>query len=218
MGKLSRGAVVVALACAFTGTASAAVVRRHTASGDALARAELLRRTDLGAGWQTISAAPRRTPELTCGSFSPHVGGVVERGAASSATFALDSGGPFVAQASYVYASAAQERALWSRLARLGLGRCLKQSLVRGSGHGITFTATGVKEFSAPKLGVMTRAFRVSGMAATTDQSLPVYLDVVLLGAGRSISALSLSSFDVPPARSLELRLGRKIAPRLSAG
>jgi hypothetical protein len=172
----------------------------------------------LGAAWSTAAPAPSKTPELTCTAFNPRTSRVIERGAASSATFAQSAGGPFFAQVGYVYAAPAQEQELWGKVVRPDLGRCFKQSLVAGSGGGVRYTAAGVKRLSLPKLAVSAAAYRVTGTAATTDQTLPVYLDAIVFGHGADISEISLSSFDQPVARGLEVRLARAVARRLAPG
>ena len=196
------------------GTA-AAVTHRHTAADMALARGALLRRADLGPGWSQASPAGKPAP-LTCSQFQPATAGVVETGSASSPTFQQSSSGPFVADSAYVYASAAEERAYWDKVMRPGLLRCVAAALTQGSGSGLRFTVTAKQRLTLPKLPSSAAGYRVSGTASGSGQTIDVYLDMVVLGRGRAISAISLSTFSQPVDRRLELRLARLAANRLA--
>jgi hypothetical protein len=79
----------------------------------------------------------------------------------------------------------------------------------------VHFSVTGKRLLSLPKLGVPAAGYRVSGEATSQGQSIDVFLDVVVLGSGRTIGAISISSFEQPVARALELRLARTVAERL---
>jgi hypothetical protein len=204
-------ALVVAAA---PSTAGAAVTRRVTAAGTALARAALLSRGDFGKGWNS-APAPHSVPPLTCPQFSPHVPAATEVGDAASPTFRGSSNGPFVAQDAYAYATGAQEAAVWNEVVRPPLVRCVAESLSGGSGHGVRFAVTGKRVLSLPKLLVAATGYRVSGTATTQGQSIDVFLDMVVLGSGRTITTISLSSFEAPVARPLELRLARTVARRI---
>jgi hypothetical protein len=218
-GTLAGGrfaaAIVVALVA--TSTASAAITRRVTPTGIAQARAALLRRADLGRGW---SGAPggQSIPPLTCSGFTPGFGPVTEVGEAASQTFEQSSTGPFVAQDVYAYATPAQQAAVWNAVARSRLLRCVAESLSSGGGAGVRFAVTGKRLLNLPKLSVSAAGYRVSGTATSEGQSIDVFLDVLLVGSGQRISAISFSSFEQPAARQLELRLARTVARRMNAG
>jgi hypothetical protein len=194
---------------------AAGVARHVTPAGTALARAALLRRADLGRSWSS-TPAPRPVPPLTCPRFSPAVRSAIEVGDAASPTFGRSSSGPFVSQAVYVYASAAQRTAVWKAVVRRPLARCVAASLVGGSGNGVRFSVTGKRLLSLPRIGGMAAAgYRASGTATSQGQSIDVFLDMLVLGSGRTITALSIASFEQPVARALELRLARTVAERL---
>jgi hypothetical protein len=214
--KTSGLGAFVAAAIVSGGVASASIPQGHTQAGEARARAELLARSQLGPGWFVSSAARRHVPALTCSTFAPAVQGATEVGAAASPTFAQSTNGPFAAQVSYAYATPAQQLSVWRAVVRAALGRCFKASLLHGSGHGVTFTASGVKRLSL--LGVPGRSaeYRVTGVATVPDQSVPVYLDAILIGRGAGISELSLSTFLRPEAHRTELRLARAISQKMA--
>jgi hypothetical protein len=193
---------------------AAGIARHVTPAGRALARVALLRRADLGRGW-TSTPAPRAVPSLTCPRFSPAVRSATEVGNAASPTFGRSSSGPFVSQAAYVYASAAQRAAVWRTVVRRPLVRCVAASLAGGSGNGVRFSVTGKRLLSLPRVGAPAAGYRASGTATSQGQSINVFLDVVVLGSDRTITAISISSFEQPVARALELRLARTVAGRL---
>jgi hypothetical protein len=205
----------VALAAVLVGTATGAVATHPTPAGMALARRALLSRSDLGRRW-TSTPAPRTVPGLTCPAFSPGLSGVVQTGAAISPTFQASPTGPFASQTAYAYANASEEQTVWHEVARRGLLACVAASLVRSTG-GAHFAVTAKRLESLPGLPVHAIGYRVAGTASVPNQTVNVYLDVVLLGGGDAVTEMSFSSFLQPVARALELRLARLVAGRLSA-
>jgi hypothetical protein len=194
--------------------AAASIVKRHTASGMALARGALLVRGELGAGW-TASPAPHAVPTLTCTDFSPQLNGVTERGAAVSPTFSASRSGPFVSQAAYVYTTAAQAAAVWQRVVTPGLLRCVADSLRSGGSNGVTLAVTRERLLALPGLAGPHAGYRITGTATSPGQVVDVYVDMLVLARGDTVSEISASSFEQPPARELELRLARAVARRL---
>jgi hypothetical protein len=207
-------ATAVALATLLAGAAWAAVASHLTPAGLALAHQALLRRADLGQGW-TGTPAPKAVPELTCPGFRPGLKGVVEAGAASSPTFRASSSGPFASDTAYAYATAAEEATVWRTIARPGLLSCVAESLTAASGDGVHFTVIGKDLLALANLPARAAGYRVAGTASTANQTVDVYLDVLLLGRGETVTELSISSFEQPVARSFELWLARIIARRM---
>jgi hypothetical protein len=217
--RLTGRTVVVALVLAalVTGTAGAAVATHPTAAGKALARAALLRPSDFGRNW-TSTAAPTTVPGLTCPGFSPSLSGVVQTGSAISNTFQAGSTGPFASQTAYAYANASEQQTVWREVARPQLLTCVAASLVRSTGGGVHFSVKSKRLLALPSLPVEAMGYRVVGTASVPNQTVNVYLDVVLLGSGEEVTELSFSSFLQPVARALELRLARIVAGRVAAG
>jgi len=203
---------------ALAGTAGAAVATHSTPAGMALARHALLGRAELGRGWVLGTPAPKTVPGLTCPGFSPAMTGVVQTGAAISPTFEQSPTGPFASQTAYAYASGAEAGAVWQAIARPRLLRCVAQSLARSSGGGVHFAVTGKRLLTLPGLSVRAAGYRVTGTASVPSQTVNVYLDVLLLGGGDTVTELSISSFLRPASRGLELRLARTVAGRIAAG
>jgi hypothetical protein len=184
----------------------------------ALARAALVHRSDLGPGWRIGGAAPRRVPPLTCSRFHPAIPkNIVETGAAASPSYRRSSSGPFVQGDAYAYGSAREEQELWAAVARPGLVRCVEQALRNGSGKGVRFAVAAGGPLALPKLGARAAGYRVRGTVSGSGQTVDVDLDMILLARGAALSSLSISSFESPPPRRLELRLARAAARRLPA-
>ena len=197
-------------------SASAAVHTHSTPAGMALARGLLLQRGDLGRGW-TSTPAPKTVPGLTCPAFSPALAGVVQTGAAISPTFQNSSTGPFASQTAYAYASASEEQTVWQEVARPHLLTCVAASLVRST-RGVHFAVRSKRLLPLPSLPVHAMGYRVVGSASVPNQTVNVYLDVLVFGGGMTVTELSVSSFLQPVARAFELRLARIAAGRVAAG
>ena len=209
--------MAVVLALLLAGTAGGAVATHPTAAGKALARNLLLRPSDLGRSW-TSTPAPTTVPGLTCPGFSPSLSGVVQTGSAISPTFQASSTGPFASQTAYAYASASEEETVWREVARPHLLTCVAASLVRSTRGGVHFSVKSKRLVALPSLPVHAMGYRVVGTASVPNQTVNVYLDVVLLGGGTTVTELSFSSFLQPLARGFELRLARIVAGRVAAG
>jgi hypothetical protein len=213
-----RTAGVTAVCVAvLAGTAVGAVASHPTRSGMALARGLLLRRGDFSPGW-TSSPAPKTVPGLTCPAFRPALSGVVQTGGAISPTYEQSSTGPFASQTAYSYANAGEEQTVWSEVARPNLLACVAASLARTSTGGVHFAVNGKRLLALPSLPVRAEGYRVTGTATVPNQTVNVYLDVVLLGGGDEVTELSFSSFLQPVARAFEVRLARIVAGRVAAG
>ncbi len=178
----------------------------------------LLTKDDVARSW-TSSPAGKTTPTLTCAGFAPSVSGVVETGSAASPAFRGGSSGPFASEVVYVYATEAQARAYWRRVV---VGRsvrsCLSNVVEQGSTTEVKFTVVKLAALPLPSLGARRAAYRLTATAATTAQTITAYVDMLLIGDGNGIAALSLSSFSQPVSEQLERALGRAAARRLAAG
>jgi hypothetical protein len=180
----------------------------------AAARAALVRRSDLH-GW-SATPAPKKVPSLTCDAFSPDLSGIHTLGSAASPTFADGSSGPFVGETAYVFGSAAQQRSFWHRAVVRGLLNCVAGSLTGGSTQNIAFTVNRKQLLALPRIGARDAGYRVRGTASSSYGSQTVYLDMIVIGNGTAVGAVSFTSFFDPVSRSLELRLARLVAERMA--
>jgi hypothetical protein len=178
-------------------------------------RAALLRRADLGRQWSLQAAAPKHAPPLTCHGFSPRLPGVSAPAAVASPTFARGLDGPFVSQTAYRYATAAQQHVVWRRVVVKRLLHCVAAALTAGGSGGARFTVASRKVLPLRGAGASVTRYRVGGSATSAGQTLPVFLDELVLGQRGLITALDVSTLMQPPADSLERRLVRLASARL---
>jgi hypothetical protein len=205
-GLRRRPACLVVAACLLAPAAPALAAARLP-SASATGRQALLRRADLGRGWSTEAAAPARAPSLTCRAFSPRLPGVHLRAAVASPTFQQTTQGPFVSQAAYVYGSAAREQMAWRRIVTPRLLRCAVAALATGSGGGASFTVTSRQVSSVRRPAGAVARYRVRGTATASGQTMPVFLDELVLRRAAIITVVDVSSFNAPPSDALERHL-----------
>jgi hypothetical protein len=215
------------LACALlaagslAATASAASGPRvaHTSDGTRLAQATLLVLRDLGTDWTATASKGKPTGiNLSCTGFNPRQSDLREIGAAMSASFKGSDVGPFVGQTTSVYATAQAVRTLWQRAVKPGLVACVAQSLQALEARGVSVTITAKL---TPKIGALadrSASYRVVATLVTPKQHLKTYFDVILLASRRTITEVTISSFQKPPPLAWEQSLARLAARRIGAG
>jgi hypothetical protein len=199
IGALLAAAVVAAAGPAGAAGAPGPAVRQ-TRAGTAAAQASLLTRKDLGAGW-TATATRASGLLVSCSGHRPSGAGVVETGNASSPTFAAGRVGPFIVQVTSVYASAAQASTYWRRAVTAGLVACARQSLQTISARGIRVRVLSQGALPLAKVAPMTAGYRVvASLSSAAERDLKTYVDWILVGRGRALTEIMISSFAQPPA------------------
>lgn len=222
-------AVGVSLIAAGSAVAAGPSVRLNRATEKAV-RASLLTSKYFppSDGW---SAAPPSDPQgfsLECPGWMPDETGIVETAAASSPTFAGVSGGeklgPFVEQATDAYATAAQAASLWRRaIAHPGLLACVVDSLDEVEQKGLRVTVVLEGGLPVERVSAMTIGFRVVAIlsprkaSASASSREKTYFDVILVGRGRSISELTISSIGSTVPTKVENALALIVYSRLGA-
>jgi hypothetical protein len=206
-----------ALAAPGAGAANAPAKKKvkttHTAAGMAAAARAVLGAADLGPGW-TAGKAGAADASLECGSAAPPKG-IVETGKAVSPTFSESSSGPFVSQAVFVYASAPEAQQVWQQTAGKAALACLARSVAGGSSKGIRFTVLHEQTLARPAVGDRSAAYRVVARVHATAQTIPAYVDLVLVGRGDALTEISYSAFSTPVGRAVELAVAQALARRL---
>jgi hypothetical protein len=190
------------------GAASATVL----VSPSVTARRAVLTRAALGHGWTVEAPAPRHAPTLTCRAFAPRPPGVRVRASVGSPTFQAGLQGPFLSQSVYLYGSATQERTVWRQVVIARLLRCAAARFAAG-GSGYAVTSSHVSALRRSP-GNITR-YRIAGTVSAGGQTLPAFLDELVLERGSLITVLDISSLDAPPSDSLERRLAGSAADKL---
>lgn len=208
MGRIRSARGVIAAACAMLASAGVA----GAASPTSIVGGGLLLTAQLGRPWTVQSPAPARAQRLTCRAFSPHLSGVRVRAPAASPTFEQSAQGPFLSQAVYLYGSAAQQRTVRRSAVVPRLLRCVAARFAAGgSGYAVTSSHVSALRRSG---GVITR-YRIGGTVSGGGQTLPAFLDEIVLGRGALITVLDVSNLQAPPSDSLERHLAGFAADRL---
>jgi hypothetical protein len=185
-------------------------VTHHTSAGTKAARASLLSAADFGKGWTGAKAAQRGIL-VSCPGHAPSAKGIVETGAAASPTFSAAQTGPFVQQNTSVYASAAQAGTWWSRAVTPTLVTCVADDLSALAARGVK-----VKLDSAAKLPVTTTATHTAGYRViATANGKKLYMDVIVIGSGATITDITISSFINPVPAKTEQALAKLVARKL---
>jgi hypothetical protein len=181
-----------------------------TAAGKAQAKAEVLRRADVGAGGSGGFKKPDLSSTMPCSNYRPKQSDLVLIGAAETIwqkpPFEVDS-------EAQVLRTAAMVRRDWQRtvLAPQVLP-CLRQGLTKALGSNAKLVSFGRIAF--PQVATLTRAFRLVAKVKTSLGSIPVEIDTVALGGGRNELTLTLSG--PKAARSSLTRMERRLARLLA--
>jgi hypothetical protein len=168
--------------------AAAGPTVKHTARGNAAAKASLITLADLGSGWKAATNTGSIGLQLNCSGYAPSGKGIVETGSASSPDFTGGAGGPFILQVTSVYAK---------RGVRPGLVRCASQTLETITAKGIQVKILSQGALPVTPVGSLTAGYRVVAdlYSAKTKKTLKTYFDVVLVGRGKMLSEITISTF-----------------------
>ena len=194
-------AALLFAALVLVGAASAAgPAVKQTAAGTAAAKASLLTLHDFGQGW-TQTATRTSGLDVTCSGHAPSGKGIVQTGAASSPTFAGGKVGPFIAQVTSVYATGAEASAYWKRAVTASLANCARQSLQTVAAKGITVKVLSQGALPLPKVAPLVAAYRVvATLSSSAQKNLRTYVDWILVGQGKTVTEIMISSFQLVPA------------------
>ncbi len=184
------------------------------AADQAAARAVVLRRSDLGAGWTGGRIKPDLTSQVSCASYHPKVSDLVVTGAAESQ---FRGTGLVLANEVEIFRTAAMVDRDWRRSIVPAAVPCLRRTLTKGLGTQAKVLSFGRIPF--PKAGTHSAAFRGIVVVSALGQTVRVLLDIVLVGRGRTEISLDATA-PASGARvvsAAERRLARKLAARARA-
>jgi len=184
------------------------------AADQAAARAVVLRRSDLGAGWTGGRVKPDLTSQVSCASYHPKVSDLVVTGAAESQ---FRGTGLVLANEVEVFRTAAMVDRDWRRSIVPAAVPCLRRTLTKGLGTQAKVLSFGRIPF--PQVGTHSAAFRGIVVVSVLGQTVRVLLDIVLVGRGRTEISLDATA-PASGARvvsAAERRLARKLAARARA-
>jgi hypothetical protein len=211
----------VVVGAALVGSVSAAVVHAadpgrervaFTAAGQAQAKAEVLRRKDVGKAW---SGGARR-PDLAgvhCLSYHPKQSDLVLNGAAETTwhrqAFEIDS-------EAQVLRTPKMVRLDWQRTVLAPeVVPCLRESIQRRLGSSVKLIS--FRRVAFPHVARYANAFRTTIVVQSNTGSVPVEIDLAVLGQGRNEISVTVSGPTASKAflRRAETRLARLVARRL---
>jgi len=184
------------------------------AADQAAARAVVLRRSDLGAGWTGGRIKPDLSGGLTCPSYHPKVSDLVVTGAASSE---FRRTGLALANEVEIFRTAAMVSRDWRRSIVPAAVPCLRRTLTKGLGAQARVVSFGRIPF--PPVTAHTAAFRGVVEVSALGRTVRVLLDIVLVGRGRTEISLDATA-PAAAARAVsaaERRLARALVARARA-
>jgi hypothetical protein len=184
------------------------------AADQARARAVVLRRSDLGAGWTGGRVKPDLTSQVSCASYHPKVSDLVVTGVAASQ---FRGTGIALVNEVEIFRTAAMVDRDWRRSIVPAAVPCLRATLTKGLGAQAKVLSFGRIPF--PKVGTHSAAFRGVVAVSALGQTVRVLLDIVLVGKGRTEISFDASA-PAAAARvvsSAERRLARMLAARARA-
>jgi len=218
-GVTGRGVVLcgsIAALLVVAGAASASSPGKekiaYTAVGQAKAKAEVLKRTDVGSGWSGGSRKPDVSSTLPC-SYRPKQDDLVLIGAAETdwrqAGYEIDSEAQVLRTADMV-------RRDWRRTVLAPqVVPCLRQGFEKSLGSAGTLVSFGRVAF--PHVAPLTQAFRAVFKVNTGSTTVPVEIDVLGLGGGRNEITLTLTGLAARRSalHTAEVRFARRLAGRM---
>lgn len=216
---MPRGVVLAAVVAAALVVAGAVLAAdpgkekiARTAAGNAQARSEVLRRTDLGKGWTGGFKKPTIPSTEPC-SYRPKQSDLVLVGAAET-TWSRPLAREAESQAQVVRTPAMVRRDWRRTVTAPQVLPCLRQGFKKSLGPQVR--AVSVRRVAFPRVATFTRAFRLRATVESEAGAVPIELDVVALGAGRSEITLTLSAIGSGRGalRADALRLARVLGRR----
>lgn len=184
----------------------------YTAAGQAKAKAEVLRRTDLPEQWTGGKRKPDVSSTLPC-SYKPKQDDLVLIGAAESD---WRQPGFQVTSEAQVLRTATMVRHDWQRtILAPQVVPCLRQGFEKTLGTGATLVSFG--RVASPHLASLTQAFRAVFDVKSGSTAVPVEIDILALGSGRNELTLTLTGISAAKSilRAQEARLGKRLAGRM---
>ncbi|HJQ51227.1 MAG TPA: hypothetical protein VJ838_12005 [Gaiellaceae bacterium] len=184
----------------------------RTAAGNAQAKAEVVRKADVGSGWKGGYRKPDLSSSMPCTTYHPKQSDLVLIGAAESrfSRPALE-----VDSEAQVLRSPAMVRRDWQRtILDSRVMPCLRQGFIQALGSHAKLVSFGVIAF--PHVAPLTRAIRLVANVTTQFGPVPLEIDFVAVGSGRNELTLTLSGPTVAGStlHATELRLARVVAGR----
>jgi hypothetical protein len=197
----SASSVLVAALVAATAAVSAPdprdEQRRISRADQALARASLLKRTDLKSGWRKVTDRPDNSDDTTCPGYNPDMSSFTISGEAQS-HFAQPASGSIDAFVE-VYATEGDARGDFRAGAKPALARCLRKVItdeMKSDASGVEGTVLSSRMLRAPNICgcTGTAAFRLVTQVQAGTRRVRVYMDLLVFQKGRAIEGLVITT------------------------
>jgi hypothetical protein len=190
-----------------------------TKQGQALARSVVVKKSDLGAGF---TALPHKADEhlpkgARCGDLDES--DLTVTGDTASPDFRLAQGSLFVTVGStaQVYRTLREANASWKRGTSAQTVACLSDIVRLSAAPGQKITVVSAKRVSFPSVSAKTTAYRlVLRVNVGGTQTIPAYIDAVILQEGRVQAGLLFTSLGAPVEQAQRAALASVVAARLA--
>lgn len=188
-----------------------------TAAGSAQAKADVLTRADVGAGWSGGAQTPDLVLSSQCSTYHPKQSDLVLIGAAQ--THWRKQALTIVSMAQVLKTSAMVQRDWQRTVLAPQVLPCLRQVLAKGMSSGGDFKGKVVSldRLAFPEVEPDTRAFRAVAVLSGARGSVRVVFDFVALGAWRNELTLLFGgpATGKAPMHSAEISLAYQLAGRI---
>ena len=186
-----------------------------TAADQAAARATVLKRADLGPGWTGGAKKPAGPSNPDCGGWQPKQSDLVITGDAETD---FTQPGLEIDSEAQVLRTARMVALDWQRsVTPPQVVPCLKRLAAQGAPA--SEKVASVRRIAFPRVARYTAAFRVAIDVTASGSAVRVFLDIVLVGAGRTEIDLAFTSPAAAAAamRPAEARIAGLLAARARA-
>jgi hypothetical protein len=203
-----------ALVLAASALAAEQVPFKANAADQATAKAAVIQRTDLSAGWTGGATKPQTSSDTGCADWQPKQSDLLLTGAAASTftTKALQ-----ISSEVEVLQNAHMVRLDWQRtvIAPRTIG-CIREGFAKTLNNSKSKVVSAGK-LSFPRLTAQTMAFRVLIDVKSNGSTMRLIADVVVIGKGRNeLSLVSTASYaSRAPVKAIEIQLARILTARL---
>jgi len=186
-----------------------------TAKGQAIAKAVVLKRSDLSAGFVGHAATDDPLPKgARCDSVDES--DLTVTGDASSPNFSRDTAGIAVGSSASVYRSRSESNAAWRRAGTAAAVRCFADLVRLTSPAPRKVRIVSAKRIPFPKVAPNAIAYRVVASVSVGSRTVKAYFDAILLRNGTVQSALVVTSVGRAVGLDQERALAGVVATRMA--
>lgn len=205
---------LAALACAAAALADREQIS-FTAADQAAAKKAVVHKTDLNtSGWKGGYIKPDLSPEPTCANYDPKQSDLVVTGAAETV---FQHPGLKIDTEAEVLQTARMVALDWQRTVLDPHAiSCLQETLAKNLAQPGKIKLSSFRQIPFPKVGTYSRAFLTVIVVTTAHGQVPVTLEDVLIGKGRTEITISTTAAAAgqPEVAAANVRLARLLVTR----